>query len=102
MKYGFAVYLVTMAAVTYLVRMLPLVLIKKKITNRFAVSFLYYIPYAVLSAMIVPSCFYASGHFLSAAVGFAAAFILAYKNKSLLTVALVMSAVVCAVEVAMR
>ena len=40
-----------MAAVTYLIRMLPLTLIRRKITNRTLRSFLYYVPYATLSAM---------------------------------------------------
>ncbi|MBQ5808687.1 MAG: AzlD domain-containing protein, partial [Clostridia bacterium] len=40
-----------MAAVTYLVRMLPLALIKKKIRSRFLISLLAYLPYAVLAAL---------------------------------------------------
>lgn len=84
----FAVYLIVAALVTYLVRMLPMMLVKKKITNRFIVSFLHYMPVAVLSAMTVPACFYATGHMLSAAVGFAVAFFLAWREKPLLTVAL--------------
>ena len=51
------VCLAVMAGVTYLVRMLPLVLVKKKIQNRFLLSFLYYIPYAVLSVMTIPAIF---------------------------------------------
>ena len=47
-----------MAGVTYLVRMLPLVLVKKKIENRFInLLFLYYVPYAVLAVMTVPAIF---------------------------------------------
>ena len=84
---NFFLYLLTAAGVTYLIRMLPLVLVKKKIKNRFLLSFLYYIPYAVLSAMTVPAIFFATDHIASAAIGFAVAFVLAFKNKSLLTVA---------------
>ena len=84
----FAVYLIVAAGVTYLVRMLPLVLVKKQIKNRFVVSFLHYMPIAVLSAMTIPACFYATGHLLSAAVGFAVAFVLAWKEKPLLVVAI--------------
>ena len=51
----FFLYLLVMAGVTYLIRMLPLVLCRKKIENRFIRSFLYYIPYAVLSAMTIPA-----------------------------------------------
>ncbi|MBQ7499341.1 MAG: AzlD domain-containing protein [Clostridia bacterium] len=102
MKIDFIVYLAVMAAVTYLVRMLPLMLVKKKITNRFLVSFLYYIPYAVLSAMIIPACFYAAGHIVSVAVGFCVAFLLAFKGKSLLTVALSIAGTVCAIELIIK
>ena len=84
---NFFLYLLTMAAVTYLIRMLPLVLVKKKIQNRFLLSFLYYVPYAVLSAMTVPAIFFATEHIASATAGFVVAFILAFRNKSLVTVA---------------
>ena len=49
------IYIAVMAIVTYLVRMLPLVFMKKKIENRFIKSFLYYVPYAVLAAMTFPA-----------------------------------------------
>ena len=83
----FFIYLAVTAGVTYLVRALPLVLVKGKIKNRFALSFLHYIPYAVLSVMTVPAIFYATDERLSAAVGFAVAVGLSLLNKSLLTVA---------------
>ena len=96
-NYAFWLYLFVMAGVTYLIRMLPLVLVKKKITNTFLLSFLHYIPTAVLSVMTVPAVFYATGNMISAAVGFAAAMLLALKNKGLLTVAAgaVASVLVC-------
>lgn len=83
----FALYLLVMAGVTYLIRMLPLAVFRKEIKNKFVLSFLYYIPYAVLSAMVVPAVFYATGNIVSAAVGFAVAFITAFFGKSLVTVA---------------
>ena len=86
-KIPFVVYLLVSAGVTYLIRMLPLVLVKKKITNRFILSFLYYIPYAVLSVMTIPAIFYAAPSKIAACVGFITALILAYKEKSLVTVA---------------
>ena len=84
---NFFLYLLTAAGVTYLIRMLPLVLVKKKIQNRFLLSFLYYIPYAVLSVMTIPAIFYATEHTLTAVAGFAVALLLAYRQKSLVTVA---------------
>ena len=83
----FYLYLAVTAGVTYLVRALPLVLVKGKIKNRFLLSFLHYIPYAVLSVMTVPAIFYATGDRLSAAAGFLVAVLLALWNRSLLTVA---------------
>ena len=80
---SFYVYLAVAAGVTYAVRMLPLVLLKKKITNRFVLSFLYYIPYAVLTVMTIPAIFYATGNLTTAIVGFVAALIPAWFNKGL-------------------
>ena len=85
----FFLYLVVMAGVTYLIRMLPLVLCRKKIENRFIRSFLYYIPYAVLSAMTIPAIFTATQSIISACVGLLVAVILALRKCSLTTVALV-------------
>ena len=81
-------YVFVMALTTYLVRMLPFTLFRKKIKNRFLKSFFYYIPYAVLGAMTIPWIFYSTGSFIGAAVGAVCAFILAYFNRSLITVAL--------------
>ena len=85
---AFLPYLLTMALVTYLVRAVPLVLMKRKIENRFVLSFLYYMPYAVLSVMTVPAVFFATGHVLSAAAGVAVALVLAFRKRDLLTVAI--------------
>ncbi len=87
-KPSFFIYLAVMAGVTYLIRMLPLVLIKKKITNRFILSLLHYIPFAVLSAMTIPAAFFVTDHIIAAVVGVAFALVLAFKTKSLILVAL--------------
>ena len=84
----FILYLLVMAGVTYLVRMLPLVFFRRKIESRFVRSFLYYVPYTVLSVMTFPAIFYSTGSLWSAVVGTAVAVILAYFGKGLLTVAL--------------
>lgn len=83
----FALYLLVMAGVTYLIRMIPMVVFKEKIKNKFILSFLYYVPYAVLSAMVIPAIFYASGNVISAAVGFIVAVAVAFFGKGLVTVA---------------
>ena len=81
--------ILVMAVITYLIRSLPLFFIKEHISNRFLQSFLYYIPYGILSAMTVPYIFYATGHFISAAAGTLTAIVLALMGKSLITVSLI-------------
>lgn len=76
-----------MAIVTYLPRMLPLAIFKRKITNRFLRSFLAYVPYAVLAAMTFPGILYSTASCISAIIGLLTALLLAYYGKGLLTVA---------------
>lgn len=99
MKPNIYVYILVMAGVTYLIRMLPLVLFKKEITSPFVKSFLYYVPYACLAAMTFPAILTATaGGILSGVVGLVVALIVAYKEKSLLTVALFACAAVLIAE----
>ena len=93
MQHNYWIYLFIMFAVTYLVRVLPLVVFKKKITNRFVRSFLTYIPYAVLAAMTFPAVFFAVDC-IPAAAGVVAGVIAALAGGSLFTVAISASAVV--------
>lgn len=97
----FWIYLLVTAGVTYLVRMIPLVAMKGKITNPFLLSFLHYIPYAVLSVMTVPAMFYASEHILPAAAGFAVAVIFSWRGGSLVKVAVACCAAVLLLELMM-
>lgn len=87
----FFLLLFVMAGITYLVRMIPLVLVKKQIQNKFLLSFLYYIPYTVLASMTVPGVFFSTGDYVSASVGIIVAVILAFKEKSLISVSLLSS-----------
>ena len=86
------IYIAVMAGVTYIIRMVPFTMFREKIKSRFLKSFVYYIPYAVLSAMTIPAIFFATGSVISAAVGAAAAMILAYFGLPLIVVALSASA----------
>lgn len=95
-------YVLTMAGVTYLVRMLPMVLIREKIKNKFILSFLYYVPYAVLSAMVIPAIFYVSGSLASAIVGFLVAVIASLFNRGLVTVACLSCASVLVTELVIK
>ena len=87
-----------MAGTTYLIRVLPMVIFRKKIENPFIKSFLNYVPYAVLAAMTFPGILSSTGSTVSAAIGCAAAIVLAYFGRSLLTVAIGASAVVFVVQ----
>ncbi len=76
-----------MAVTTYLIRALPLLLVRRKIRSRFLRSFLHYVPVACLTAMTFPAILYATDHILSGAAGLIVAVLLALKNKSLVVVA---------------
>lgn len=93
-----ALYMFIMAAVTYLIRMLPLALIKKKITNRFFKSFLYYVPFVTLAVMTFPAILNATDSVWSAAAAFAVAMVVAYSGGGLPLVATIACAVVFIVE----
>ncbi len=84
----YAQYVAVMAIVTYLLRALPFVLVKKKITNIYIRSFLEYIPYGVLAAMTFPAVFTSAGELAPSLAGMTVALVLAYRRKSLLTVAI--------------
>ena len=91
-------YLAVMAGVTYLIRMLPLVFFRRKITSVFVRSFLYYAPYAVLSAMTFPAIIYSTSHIVSALIGTLVALVLAFMRKGLVTVAACAAVAVLVVE----
>lgn len=86
------IYIIVMAGVTYLIRMISFTLFRKKIKSTFFRSFLYYIPYAVLSAMTIPAIFYSTGNFATSIIGTIVAVSLAYFNFPLIVVALAASA----------
>lgn len=92
------IYLLLMAGSTYLIRAVPFALVEKKITNRFVRSFLYYIPYAVLTAMTFPAVLFAAGNVAAAAVGFGVAILFALKGKGLTTVAVAACAAVYIID----
>ena len=81
------IYLAIMTLSTYLIRVIPFVLVRKRIENRFLRSFLYYIPYAVLTAMTFPAVLFATQNMVAAGAGLAVAILLALRGKSLTVVA---------------
>ncbi len=87
-----ALYIAVMAGVTYLVRMIPFTLFRNKIKSAFLKSFLYYVPYAVLSAMTIPAIFYSTESVSTAVVGAVVAVALAFFELPLVVVALAAAA----------
>ncbi|MCF0145688.1 MAG: AzlD domain-containing protein [Eubacterium sp.] len=86
------IYILVMAGVTYLIRMLPLTLIQKPIRSRFMKSFLYYIPYAVLASMTFPAIFYVCQNRTAAVIGTVISLVLAFFRMPLIVVALAAAA----------
>ena len=84
---NFFPYLIVMAGVTYLIRMLPMTVFRREIKSVFVRSFLHYVPYAVLGAMTFPDVLYATGSLWTALAGLVVAVIMAWRGRSLLTVA---------------
>ena len=98
MKHNVYLYLLIMAAVSFLIRVLPLTLIRREIKNKTIRSFLHYVPYVTLSVMTVPAIFSATAVIWSALAGFAVAVVLSLCNCKLPVVAAAACAAVFAVE----
>ena len=94
--------IVAMGAVMFSLRVLPLVFCKKPIKNRFIQSFLFYIPYAVLTSMAIPEVFNSTASVYSAVVGVIVACVLAYLERDLLTVCLLSTFAVFITDQVMR
>ena len=92
------IYILIMASVTYLVRVIPLVLIRREIKNRTLRSFLYYVPYVTLSVMTVPAIIDATRTPSAGGAALVVGLILAAKKVSMFKVALACSAVVLVLE----
>jgi len=98
MQYNVYIYILVMAAVTYMIRVLPLTLIRKEIKNKTIRSFLYYVPFVTLAVMTFPAIITATSSIYSAWAGFVCAMFLAFKKKSLPQVAVAACVVVFLVE----
>ena len=88
MEHNIYIYTLVMAVTTYLIRAIPIVFVKKEITNRFIKSFLYYVPYVCLATMTFPAVLSSGSSSISAGIGFFTALAFAYLGKSMTTVAL--------------
>ena len=96
------IYILCMAAVTYLIRVLPLTLIRKPIKSRVLRSFLYYVPYVTLAVMTFPAIVESTEFALAGVLAFAVAMVLAYFGKSLFFVAISSTVTVILVELLIK
>ncbi len=90
--------ILTAAAVTYLIRALPLTLIRKPIRSRFLRSFLYYVPYVTLAVMTFPCIVQATEQPLAGAAALIAGILIAWRGCTLMTVAALCCVVAFAAE----
>ena len=88
MTHNIYIYILIMGGISYLIRVLPMTLIRKPLKNQFLQSFLYYVPYVTLAVMTFPAILSATANIWSALAGFIIAVFLAYRGKSLLKVSL--------------
>lgn len=94
MEHNIYIYMLIMAGVTYLIRVLPLTLIRKEIKSTFIRSFLYYVPYVTLSVMTFPAIIQATQNPIAAAIAFVVAILLAWFGRSLFQVSVIACIVV--------
>lgn len=91
-------YIGAMALTTYLIRVLPLTVFRGTIRSRFVRSFLYYVPYACLTAMTFPAILSSTESVISGGTALMVAIALALRGKGLIVVALGSSAAVFVTE----
>jgi branched-subunit amino acid transport protein len=91
-----------MCIVTYIPRVVPIAIFRRKMKSKFLKSFLYYVPFSVLGAMTFPSIFFATSNVYAALAGTIAAVVLAYFEKGLMTVATSSVAVVYLVLIILK
>jgi branched-subunit amino acid transport protein len=92
------VYIACMAGITFLIRVLPLTLIRKEIKNQTLRSFLYYVPYVTLAVMTFPAILHATQSPVAAGVALVAAILLAWFGQSLFGVAVASCLIVFLLE----
>lgn len=102
MTHNIYIYILVMAGVTALIRILPLTLIRGEIKNTTIRSFLHYVPYVTLSVMTFPAILHATQSMWSALAALVVDIILAWKGKSLFAVSVAGCAVVLAAEFLME
>lgn len=98
MQHNIYIYIAVMTVVTYLIRVLPLTLIREKITNVTLRSFLYYVPYVTLAIMTFPAIINVTNSIWSGIAALVIGVLLAYFGISLFGVAVCSCAAVFIIE----
>ncbi len=92
------IYILVMAGVSYLIRVLPMTLLRRKIKNEFIMSFLYYVPYVTLAVMTFPAIVEATQTPIAGGLAFLCGMQAAWRGASLFKVAIICSLVVFCIE----
>ncbi len=92
------IYILIMAAVSYMIRVIPIAVMNKPIENQFVQSFLYYVPYTTLAVMVFPSIIYATNSMISGIAALIVGILVAYRSGNLFKVAVACCAAVLLVE----
>lgn len=98
MRHNVYLYILGMWGISYLIRVLPLTLIRREITNKTIRSFLFYVPYVTLAVMTFPSILSATQTPVSAALALVAGLVMAWFGLSLFQVSVLCCAVVFVAE----
>lgn len=98
MKHNIYIYIMIMAGVSYAIRVLPLTLIRKQITNTFIRSFLYYVPYVTLAVMTFPAIYESTNSPVAGFAALIAGVLAAWFFENLFVVASVCCVVVFIIE----
>ena len=98
MTHNIYIYILIMGGISYLIRVLPMTLIRKPLKNRFLQSFLYYVPYVTLAVMTFPAILHASQSPVSGALALLVGIIAAWCGAGLLPVAVICCVVVFIAE----
>ncbi len=93
MTHSIPVYIAIMAGVSFLIRVLPMTLIRRPIRSRFIRSFLYYVPYVTLAVMTFPAILDSAPNLLSGLLALAAGIVLAWSGAGLFPVAVTCSGI---------
>lgn len=98
MKNNIWIYMLIMMLVTYLIRVLPMTLIRKEIKNKFIRSFLYYVPYVTLAVMTFPAIVNATESPAAGCAALVVGMVLAWFKAGLFPVAIASCATVFLLE----